>query len=171
MIWRSRDCERTNIVCGREKTRYISCDARTASQPGKHVTNSAPSTRRRSCPAINTLKPQPSARFKIKQIVSSPAQASSAIRQARRHRAHVLQCDQLSNITRYAESLDGSSVYEATIVPVCKLFPFSFRNRELPRTTIHTDQDSWENPNSGNVETFHSRKVDIHLSRKVTLMV
>ena len=43
-------------------------------------------------------------------------------------------------------------------------------NRKLRRTTIHTDDNLWENPTSGNIKTFHSWKMDVHLSRKLTLI-
>src|SRR5215472_8315393 len=67
-------------------------------------------------------------------------------------------------------SLDSSSVNEITVIPIRKFLPLNFGKRKLPRTTIHTDQNLWENPNSGNIKTFHSGEMDVYLSRKLTLI-
>ena len=43
-----------------------------------------------------------------------------------------------------------------------KFFPFCVGNRKLRRTTIHTDRNLREYPNRRNVETLHSREMNVH---------
>jgi len=67
-------------------------------------------------------------------------------------------------------SLDSSPVNEITVISVCKFLSLNLGNRKLPPPTIHTDQNRGENPNRGYIKTFHSGKMDVHLSPKLTLI-
>ena len=62
------------------------------------------------------------------------------------------------------QSLTSQLVSQSSIIPLIKKFPLAIRNRKLRRTAVHTDQDRWENPNSGNIKAFYSRKMDVDFS-------
>jgi hypothetical protein len=53
---------------------------------------------------------------------------------------------------------------------MCKLFPFGFANGKLRGTTIHADRNCGENPNGRDIETFHSRKMNVDLCGKLALI-
>jgi len=47
---------------------------------------------------------------------------------------------------------------------------FSSRNRKIGRTAIQADADLWVNQNCGDINTFHSRKVNVDVGGKLALI-
>jgi len=67
-------------------------------------------------------------------------------------------------------SLSASSVFLIAPISMVKGVYFSSRNRKIGRTAIQADADLWVNQNCGDINTFHSRKVNVDVGGKLALI-